>query len=460
MRLQDEDTICAQATACGMGGIAVLRVSGRESLKIVRQICPFIPKNPKSHHVYFGSLCYQDQIIDEVLIIYFDQGRSFTSEQVVEICCHGSPVVSSEILHILQELGCRLADRGEFTYRAFLAGRIDLVQAENVLQLIEARSQGARRQALRQLQGEFSKILIHLQKDIQYMLAHIEAEIDFSEENLSVLTQEKHFGKIQKIRDQLKEMIQGYKQGQRVREGLKVGIFGPPNSGKSTLFNSLLKEDKAIVSSYAGTTRDQVEGEKFVQGQRICLIDTAGLRETTDVVEKRGLEKTFQTFTEADICLYVLDALFPSYTFLKFSEQNLKDHRLIFIVNKTDLKSKEDFLSQLKEEQQEVYEQLKHKQTFYISAQTGENVQDIENFFHEQLKNGETAVYLPRHYRHLLKALYHIERTQKLMNSSHEHLDLISFELKEVLKHIQNILGENVNVDVIDEIFQQFCIGK
>ena len=461
IRPQDEDTICALATAQGQAGIAVIRISGPRSWAVVREISPFLPQNPESHKVYYGSLKYQEKIIDETVILFFEEGRSFTSDYVAEIHCHGSPMVCSEILHILQNLGCRMAEKGEFTYRAFLSGRIDLVQAESILQVIQARSQGARRQALRFLKGHFSRQLKILKEKTQNLIAHIEADIDFSEENLSILSKKETLKIIQDMEKQILQFMENYKQGQSVSEGLRVGVFGAVNSGKSTLLNRFLGEDKAITSPHAGTTRDQVEGEIFLKGQRICFVDTAGIRKTKDLIENKGVKKTFQTLKEADVCLYLLDSAdpdFESYKMLDLKILNYND--FVFVVNKIDLKSKKQFMSELKKSHLGIYKQMQIKKVFFISAQTGENLCEIKKYLAGRMIEGESALYSPRHFYHLKNALVCIQKACRLLEKDGENLELASFELKEVLKNIQNILGMDVDTDVLNNIFKQFCIGK
>ena len=472
-RPQDQDTICALVTPYGVSGIAGIRVSGSKSWSITEKLCLFLKKKPSSHQAYFGRLKYKGEDVDEVLVLFFKKGHSFTSEETVEIFCHGSPIIYTEILTVLQEMGCRLAEKGEFTYRAFLSGKIDLVQAEGVLHLIESNSPNAKKQALRYLKGEFSEELDYIQKKTQEILAHIEAEIDFSEEELQFLNSQEYVKQAKQLQKIIENLMKNYKQGRQVREGLKVGIFGPPNSGKSTLFNQLLKEDKAITSPQEGTTRDRLEGDIFLHGNKICVVDTAGLRETQDPIEKEGLKKTFQAFQDSDLCLYVVSAEktfsenFEPFSFednahrkkiLEFLSQ--KKEERVLVVNKIDLKSKEKFLSDLEKFSPEMCSQIRKENSYFISAQTGEGIENLKPLFLKHLEKGVSAVYLPRHYNHLKQALGHIQKTLKLLEKETIPLELIAFELKGVLRNIQSVLGQEINVDVLDQIFSQFCIGK
>lgn len=470
-RSQDQDTICALITPYGVSGVAGIRVSGSKSWDISKKLCPFLKEQPRSHQAYFGRLKYHGKDIDEALVLFFEKGRSFTSEETVEVFCHGSPVIYKEVLTILQEMGCRAAEKGEFTYRAFLSGRIDLAQAEGVLHLIESNSVNAKRQALRYLKGEFSEELMGIKKKTQDLLAHIEAEIDFSEEDLQFFKSNEYLEQINQTQETIESLVRNYKQGRQVREGLKVGIFGSPNSGKSTLFNQLLREDRAITSEQAGTTRDRLEGDFFFQGNKISVVDTAGLRETQDLIEKEGLKKTFQTFQTSDVCLYVVDATKSfSENFEPFSNKDNKKKFLellsqkkkarVLVINKVDLKSKEDFLSDLEKFSPDICNQIKKENPCFISAQTGEGLEQLKSLFLKPLEQGVSAVYLPRHYDHLTKALGHLQKGQALLKEKTINLEFVAFELKEVLKNIQGVLGEEINVDVLDQIFSQFCIGK
>ena len=487
LRPQDEDTICAVITPYGKGGVSVIRISGSQALQVVRHICPFFPKKPSSHRAYFGFLKYKGKDIDEVVVLFFEKGRSFTGETTVEISCHGNPVICEEVLHILQELGVRSADRGEFTYRAFLSGRIDLAQAESVLNLISAQSIRAKRQALRHLKGVFSKTLIDIQEKVQKMAAHIEAEIDFSEENLKTLSIEDCLKTVMQIQKEINQLLQNYKQGIYVREGLKIGIFGPPNSGKSTLFNQILGEEQAIVSEQEGTTRDKIEEYFFVKDQKMKIIDTAGLRESRSSIEKKGQEKALHVLESCDLCFYVLDG---SKNFKDFFEEKSRaslkgrfqkklensscksfyekfffrleraKEEIIFIINKIDLKSKEKIVSDLKLNNSNEYEVFFKTPSFFISAQEGKGLDDLKQFLLKKTQYGEEAVHLPRHYELFKQAYEHLQKTQILLKQTEAPLELVAFELKEVLGRTQSVLGQSIDTDVLNQIFQQFCIGK
>ena len=483
IRPQDGDTICAQITAQGKAGVAGLRVSGRQALEISKKLCSFLPEKPRHRQAYFGELKFREDPIDEVIALYFKPGRSFTSEEVVEIFCHGSPIICEEILSALQELGCRPAERGEFTYRAFLSGQIDLVQAESVLHLIEAESLKAKRQALRHLQGGLSQTVERIKDEIKNLLTHIEAEIDFSEENLSIMPAPKMRKLLIEIQKSVQNLIQSYKPGFFVREGLKVGIFGPPNTGKSTLLNQLLGEEKAIVSAKAGTTRDQVEGELFLEGQKIKIVDTAGVRESKNFIEQKGIEKSTKHLKDSDICLFVFSALKKdqkafedfflkdkkSFTaefkhfhnaFLKRRKNN--KHGIVIVINKIDIESKEEFLSRIKKTSWGL-KNFSRERVFFTSARSGQGVLGLRKFFLKQTDSPPEALNSPRHYMNLKQAEKRLLAAQKELTARQglaPRFELAAFELKTALKAVQNILGQEADTDVLEKIFRQFCIGK
>ncbi len=302
-------TICALATAHGIGAISVIRLSGSRAIEIMRRLARFLPQNLESHKIYYGILKSEDRSLDEVLLSYFAEGRSFTGESTFEISCHGSAAIVNDILQELCQAGARMAKRGEFTFRAFMNGRLDLVQAESVLAMIESRSNRASQLALRQLQGEFSVRLKALAEDLTWVLANLEANIDYAAEDIVIAAGDALANRLQKIQVDVERLLSTYQQGRIVREGFQVALVGRPNAGKSSLLNRLAGEERAIVTEIAGTTRDFIETELAIDGYRITLVDTAGLRVTDDPVEKIGVSRTLEKMKSVDQVLYVADAV-------------------------------------------------------------------------------------------------------------------------------------------------------
>ena len=299
---KDEDTICAVSTPSGVGGIAVVRLSGPRAFELGRMIGPFLPENPESHHIYFGTLRSPEggAPIDEALLSTFHHAKSYTGEETVEISCHGSPAITQWILQELVSVGARVADRGEFSYRAFINGKIDLVQAEGVLELVESQSKRSAQQGLRQLKGGLSQQLKSIENDLLYVLASIEAAIDFSTENLEVLDKPEISTRIERVKKNIEALLLSYNHGRLLVDGLRAALVGAPNVGKSSLFNLLLSEERSIVTEIPGTTRDVVESSVLIDGVKICLLDTAGIRDTGDVVERLGIQRSRDAHASAD----------------------------------------------------------------------------------------------------------------------------------------------------------------
>lgn len=464
-RPQDQDTICAQTSPPGKGGVAMIRVSGPKALPIVQNICSFLPTQPQSHRIFYGPLTYKKQTIDEVVVLFFEKNKSFTSDPVLEICSHGSPVVCQEILQALIDLGCRMAEKGEFSYRAFVSGRMDLLQAESVLQLINSSSVQSKKQAMEFLTGRFSKKIKDIKNKIFNILTHLEASIDFSEESLSLISTKETKKLLLTIVERVEILVQSYKKGVYVREGLKVVLIGGVNVGKSTLLNCFLKESKAIVSSTPGTTRDVVTGSKYIEGQKIYFSDTAGIRETQNEIENLGKKKTYEALYKCDIPLFVIDGSNEDF---KTTTHMIKDvlkkasnpSDLVFIVNKIDLKNKKDFLKTLHTDHPYINNLISQHKTFFTSAFQGIGVNEVEKFLIEKMQGGEFAPSLERHYDLLSQSLFYLKKACHLCDQNEIPLDLISFELRESLKPLQALTGEEVDVDVVDNIFKQFCIGK
>lgn len=332
------DTICALATPQGVGAIGVIRVSGEKTIEIVNQI--FKGKNltnVESHTIHFGTIRDNEKIVDEVLISVFRIPKSFTKEDVIEISCHGSDYIIRYILKLLIKNGCRMAKPGEFTQRAFMNGQFDLVQAEAVADLIAADSEAAHKTAINQLRGGFSKKLAMLREELIHFASLVELELDFGEEDVEFANRDDLKELIYKIKRQLEPLIESFDSGNAVKEGIPVAIVGPPNAGKSTLLNALLNEEKAIVTEIAGTTRDVIEDVMFIEGIKFRFIDTAGIRETKDVVESIGIERSKQAMQRAEVVLVIFDNEADRQEIEKQFFEVLKDKKVIWVRNKVDL---------------------------------------------------------------------------------------------------------------------------
>ena len=313
LRPEDQDTICALATPPGTGAIAVIRISGKEALKRARKLVPFLPHKPLSHHLYFGrALCPEKkETLDEVLFSYFQQGKSFTGEESLEISCHGSPFLVSRILRVLEKTGIRSAKPGEFSYRAFLNGKRDLIQVESVLNLIHSRSPCGQAQALKGLSGELSEQFQDLEQKLVRMLSHLEASLDFSEEDIDPFSEQEQNQVLKTLREQVFQWLQRFEQSRRGREGTTVVLSGAPNAGKSSLFNSLVDQNQAIVSSQAGTTRDILSARRLWGQTEVLFKDTAGLTDSSSPVERQGIKKAFQEIKTSDLKLFLVESQWP-----------------------------------------------------------------------------------------------------------------------------------------------------
>lgn len=469
---RDLDIICAVSTPHGVGGISVIRVSGDKALGVVAPGASFLPAQPESHRVYFGSLRSRaGEVIDEVLITYFAHGKSFTGEEVLEISCHGNPVICQTILNELILLGARAADRGEFTYRAFMNGKLDLVQAESVLQLIESQSQSASKMALRQLKGALSEKLHVIEDNLTWVLAHIEAGIDFSTEGIEIIGNVEVEQRLGKVSTELKDLIGTFKVGRILRDGISVVLSGLPNVGKSSLLNSLLQEDRAIVTDIPGTTRDVIDGDTSYKGVKFTFKDTAGLRDSADVVERMGIERSYQAQREADLCFFVFDVNNGISDDELAILNELDPAQTYLIGNKTDISG--SFLTQ-----KQVESALKNgkfytkigdfqayfeRKVFFVSAldKKTRNVV-LDALVAEFVQSGsENAVLVSnaRHFENLNKALDNLQRAQQMALDG-AGAEFLAFELKDALICIHETLGKRFDDQIMDRVFKEFCIGK
>lgn len=438
------DTIVALATPPMMGALAIIRLSGSEAFNIVtKSFTKDLTKLEKSTMVY-GKLFDDEELVDEVIAFCFKGPNSFIGEDVVEISCHGSMLIANEIIELMIKNGARLAGRGEFTNRAYLNGKLDLVQAEAVNDMITATTKEAKKLSLLSLVGETSKIVYPIRERIADVMSLIEVNIDYPEyRDIEEASYALVISEVDYINAEIKKLIDQGRQGQIIKEGIKVAIVGAPNVGKSSLLNALLKEDKAIVTDIAGTTRDVVEGEINLHGLRLLLLDTAGIRESTDAIESIGIEKTKKSIADADLVIYVKDAENVSkkdeFTGL------IKGKKVITVYNKGDLVSKKD------------------PNRLYISALTNDIGAlekaiakvvgvDEDSYLRPSLNNARQLALLRKAYGEL-----EIAKQEALDEVA---IDLVSVSLQQAFFTIKEILGENVDNDLSKEIFSRFCVGK
>ena len=449
------DTIVALATAQGVSAIAVIRLSGRDSIAIAQKV--FSGKNlleQPSHTLHFGSITDEDKAIDEVLVSLFKEPNSFTRENAIEISCHGSPVIVKEIIKVLLKNGARLAGPGEFTKRAFLNGRFDLAQAEAVADLITAETDNARQAALNQMRGGFSSEIKHLRDELIHFASLIELELDFGEEDVEFAKRDDLKKLIYTIQTYLSSLIQSFDQGNVIKNGIPTVIAGKPNAGKSTLLNVLLNEEKAIVSEIPGTTRDVIEDEMVLGGINFRFIDTAGLRETTDVIEAIGVGRTREQMKKASLILYLFDLSNTSEKEIKTEVEGLDQLGIPYlkIGNKMD-----------KVEVKWLHE-LTQQNFILISASQKTNIPELKNHildrFHiNPIKQGDVLVTNLRHYQNLLQTHSALARVLHGMDQGVTG-DFLAMDIRQALHFLGEITGEITTDDLLANIFGKFCIGK
>jgi len=449
--LLQEDTICALATGGGLSAIAVLRLSGKEAIKITNAIFSKDISASKSHTIHFGTISDSTKIIDEVLVSIFKDGKSYTGEETVEISCHGSTFIQNKLLQLFITKGCRMATAGEFTMRAFRNGKLDLSQAESVADLIASESEAAHQTALKQLRGGFSNKLQELRTKLIDFASLIELELDFSEEDVKFADRKQFETLLAAIKEELEILVQSFKLGNVIKNGIPVAILGAPNVGKSTLLNTILNEDKAIVSDIAGTTRDAIEDELNIEGFKFRFIDTAGIRETTDTIENLGIKKSLEKAGIANIILFLIDAdanLDNQLLELEKIKTSAGD-KLLLVMNKIDLNPeiKDNF-----------------KNALFISAKKNEGIEALKErlltFVNtEQLSNNETIVTNLRHYEELQLTLHEINSIIDGLNSGLTG-DFLAVNIRQCLFHLGSITGEVTTDTLLGNIFGKFCIGK
>jgi tRNA modification GTPase len=459
------DSIVALATPSGAGAISIIRISGQNAIEIGASVFKSIKnkdlKQQKTHTLHLGHIIDEGKTLDEVLISIFKGPNSYTGENTIEISCHGSTYIQQQIIQLLLRKGCRMANAGEFTLRAFLNGKLDLSQAEAVADLISSDNEASHQIAMQQMRGGFSNEIAKLREELLNFASLIELELDFAEEDVEFADRTQFHELLNRIEFVLKRLIDSFAVGNVIKNGIPVAIVGEPNVGKSTLLNALLNEERAIVSDIAGTTRDTIEDELVIGGVGFRFIDTAGIRETKDVVESIGIQKTFEKIEQAQVVLYLVDgfelmadgALDTLIVALNKTQNQYPQKKILIIINKKDLISKKITTA--------INEQLT---TIFISAKNKEGIDELKNTLLSfvntgALRNNETIVTNTRHYDSLLKALDEIQKV-KFGLESNLSSDLMALDIKEALYHFGLITGQVTNDELLGNIFANFCIGK
>ncbi|MBQ4821659.1 tRNA uridine-5-carboxymethylaminomethyl(34) synthesis GTPase MnmE [Aquimarina sp. MMG016] len=460
-----QDTIVALATPSGAGAIAVIRVSGKESIDICSSLFRSVSgkdlNKQKSHTIHLGHIMDDERVLDEVLVSIFKGTNSYTGEPTVEISCHGSSYIQQEIIQLLLRKGCRAANAGEFTLRAFINGKLDLSQAEAVADLIASDSEASHQIAMQQMRGGFSNEIKKLRDELLNFASLIELELDFAEEDVEFANRAQFQDLISRITRVLKRLIDSFAVGNVIKNGIPVAIVGEPNVGKSTLLNALLNEERAIVSDIAGTTRDTIEDEINIGGIGFRFIDTAGIRDTKDVVESIGIKKTFEKIDQAQVVIYLvdsseltLDGLQQLKTEIGKIKNKYPQKPLIVVANKVD-KLDESQITTLTSEIENIH---------LLSAKQNVGVEELQNKLLDfvntgALRNDETIVTNSRHYDALLKALEEIQKVQYGIDNGLSG-DLMAIDIRQALYHFGEITGEITSDDLLGNIFANFCIGK
>ncbi|MGL4731355.1 MAG: tRNA uridine-5-carboxymethylaminomethyl(34) synthesis GTPase MnmE [Clostridium sp.] len=458
--MKEFDTIAAVATSIGEGGVSIIRVSGEKALNIVSKI--FEGKNGKklddikTYTMRYGHIINENsEHIDEVIVSYMKGPRSFTAEDVVEINCHGGVVATNRVMQEVLRAGARFAEPGEFTKRAFLNGRIDLSQAEAIVDIINAKTELSMKSALMQSEGGISREINALRGELLQTIAHIEATVDYPEDDLEEVTAEGSVKTLKIMLEKIEELLMSADEGKILREGLNTVIVGKPNVGKSSLLNALTKENRAIVTDIPGTTRDVIEEYINISGVPIKIVDTAGIRETEDVVEKIGVEKSKEKINQADLIILILDSSREIDEEDKEIINYILDKKYIVLLNKLDLDNKinKDDISE-----------FDPNYVFEISAKTGKNIDTVKDcikelFFKGEVSNDDIIITNTRHKEALYRAKENIENAIDTLENTFA-IDLASIDIRNAWSDLGKITGNTLEEDIIDKIFSEFCLGK
>ena len=451
------DTICAIATSQGVGAIAIIRISGEDSIKVVNKI--FKGKDlekVESHTINYGHITDGDKIIDEVLVSVMKAPKTFTAEDTVEINTHGGISPTNKVLELLLENGCRLAEPGEFTKRAFLNGRIDLLEAEAVMDMINSKTDAQRQMAINQIGGKVSDLINSLRSDMVQIISNINVNIDYPEyDDVDIITNEILIPKITSLKARIEKILKESENGKIIKEGIKTSIVGRPNVGKSSLLNALLEEDKAIVTDIAGTTRDIVEGQITINGILLNMIDTAGIRKTEDKIEAIGVEKSFKMIEDSELVLLMLNNNENLSNDIKEIIEKIKEKHYIAIINKIDLENKLnrdelgiplDKIVEISVKENKGIDALKEKIVKMF------NIDELETKDPTYLNNSRSISILKR----CLKSINDIEYGLK----NNMPIDMIELDIKNIWEELGTINGTTYEEELLDEMFQRFCLGK
>ena len=448
------DTICAISTALGVGAISIIRVSGDDAIDIVNKIFDKDLTKKESHTINYGHIVYKGEIIDEVMVSIMKSPKTFTKEDIVEINSHGGVAVTNKVLEILLLEGARLAEPGEFTKRAFLNGRIDLVEAESIMDLIESKTETSRKLAISGMEGKVSKLVKNIIDNLVKVNANIEVNIDYPEyEDIEIVTKEKIEEMSKYINKELTKLLNESENGKLIKDGINTLILGRPNVGKSSILNKLIEEDKAIVTSVAGTTRDIVEGQIRVNGILLNIIDTAGVRETEDIVEKIGVEKSLSLVNDADLIILV----FNNNEKLTDEDKKLleytKEKKRIIVINKIDLENNLDINN------------LKNERIVKVSALKDSGIENLKNeindmFNLEEINLGDFTYLSNSRQISLVKKAVEISKNLEDALNNDVPIDLLEIDIKEICEILGEIIGESYDDKLIDTLFSNFCLGK
>lgn len=450
------DTIVAISSAIGEGAIGIVRMSGEDALEILKRI--FTPTTDfKSRQMYYGTIKKEETILDEVMVVYMAAPRTYTKEDVVEIYCHGGIISIKRVLDYILELGVRMAEPGEFTQRAFLNGRLDLSQAEAVMDLISAKTEKSFDLAYHQLEGGLSSKIDKIRHTLLKVVAHLEVCIDYPEEDIEDMTYDEIIDSFKNVHHELEVLLDHSDNGRIIREGIKIAIIGKPNVGKSSLLNALLKEARAIVTDVAGTTRDIIEEHLNIQGIPIRIIDTAGIRETNDQVEKIGVERSKEIFNEADMILFVLNAA------EKLSEEDrtliefVSGKKSIVIINKMDLENRIEW--------DHIEDTFKDQKIIKTSLLNDEGILSVEEAIVQMVYDGDLSssndqlLSNSRHIQAVKAAKVSIENALRAAQDRMPY-DFIEVDTMDCLESLGKVTGETIENDIVKQIFGQFCLGK